>query len=243
MVARALIVLLLVLNAGVATWWVMRPPESPSRAPTQPAGVPRLRLLREAPKPPLPSIIVAAAPAPTAAPQTTAATRCFAFGPFDDDSSVDQARASLQAQALQLRVRPVPAITSKGWRVWLPPLPDRASAQALAARIKAGGFPDNYIVTDGPEANSIALGRYRNEAMAQQHATALQAAGFAAQAQSLDASAATQWIDIAASAAFDARRARDSIAAAQVRPLDCANLLPKVPRRRGASSSQPQTTR
>lgn len=241
MVARALIVLLLVLNAGVATWWVMRPPEPPPRVPTQPAGVPRLRLLREAPTPSPPSIVVAAAPAPTAGSTPTAATRCFAFGPFDNDSAVDQARASLQAQALQLRVRPVPATASKGWRVWLPPLPDRASAQALAARIKAGGFPDNYIVTDGPEANSIALGRYRNEATAQQHATALQAAGFAAQAQSLDAVPTMQWIEIAATAAFDARRTRVAIAAAQVRPLDCTKLLPVDPL--GTPASRPQVTR
>ncbi|HEX2082797.1 MAG TPA: SPOR domain-containing protein [Xanthomonadaceae bacterium] len=48
MLTRALIVLLLVLNLGVAAWWWLRPaPPAPS-APAQLEGVPRLRLVGEA---------------------------------------------------------------------------------------------------------------------------------------------------------------------------------------------------
>jgi hypothetical protein len=47
MPARALLVLLVMLNVGVATWWLLRPGPSAPVAWTQPADVPRLQLLGE----------------------------------------------------------------------------------------------------------------------------------------------------------------------------------------------------
>lgn len=48
MPARALLVLLVMLNLGVATWWLLRPAPSVPAAWRQPADVPRLQLLGEA---------------------------------------------------------------------------------------------------------------------------------------------------------------------------------------------------
>ncbi|MDO7961073.1 SPOR domain-containing protein [Xanthomonas euvesicatoria] len=45
MYVRALIVVLIVLNAGVALWWALQPPPAPPPAPRQPPGVARLELL------------------------------------------------------------------------------------------------------------------------------------------------------------------------------------------------------
>ncbi|NYI20599.1 hypothetical protein FHR53_003584 [Xanthomonas arboricola] len=45
MYVRALIVVLLILNAGVASWWAVQPPPAPPAAPPQPAGVARLDVL------------------------------------------------------------------------------------------------------------------------------------------------------------------------------------------------------
>ncbi|MFL7979251.1 SPOR domain-containing protein [Xanthomonas vasicola] len=45
MYVRALIVVLIVLNAGVALWWALQPPPAPPPAPPQPTGVARLELL------------------------------------------------------------------------------------------------------------------------------------------------------------------------------------------------------
>ncbi|WP_386339429.1 SPOR domain-containing protein [Xanthomonas citri pv. citri] len=45
MYVRALIVVLIVLNAGVALWWALQPPPAPPSAPPQPNGVARLELL------------------------------------------------------------------------------------------------------------------------------------------------------------------------------------------------------
>jgi len=47
MFARALIVLLLVLNVGVAAWWATRPEPPIPADRVQPVGVPRLQLVQE----------------------------------------------------------------------------------------------------------------------------------------------------------------------------------------------------
>src|SRR5690606_41837747 len=55
MPARALLVLLVMLNLGVGLWWLLRPDPVPSPPWVPPAGVPRLQLLGEAgPARPLP---------------------------------------------------------------------------------------------------------------------------------------------------------------------------------------------
>ncbi|NZA25389.1 SPOR domain-containing protein [Luteimonas sp. SJ-92] len=48
MLLRALIVLLLALNLGVALWWALRPPAAAPGVPDPPPGVPRLQLVEEA---------------------------------------------------------------------------------------------------------------------------------------------------------------------------------------------------
>ncbi|WP_053069675.1 hypothetical protein [Xanthomonas sp. NCPPB 1128] len=61
MLVRALLVVLTILNLGVAVWWAMQPPTPPAvPMPAVPAGVATLQLVNEAPAP-------AAAPTPPAA--------------------------------------------------------------------------------------------------------------------------------------------------------------------------------
>ena len=231
MFARALIVLLLVLNLGVAMWWALRPATAPPPMAGVPTDAPRLLLLREAPHPAR-AVAVATTPAtvPAVAPEpaTTTATarRCVAFGPFADAMTLAQASATLQLQVVRLHVREAPA-TGHGWRVWLPPLPDHEAAQAMAARITAAGFKDYYIVPGGDEGNSIALGRYGNAEAAQRRQSALQAAGFPAQYEALGKAA--RWIDVVVMSTFDAETARSRIGAPYARPLDCARLAPGTP--------------
>ena len=65
MYVRALIVVLIILNAGVALWWALQPAAAPPAAPSQPAGVARLELL---PTPPTAAAPAVATVAPAAAP-------------------------------------------------------------------------------------------------------------------------------------------------------------------------------
>jgi hypothetical protein len=223
MLPRALIVLLLVLNVGVATWWATRQPPPPP-VQVQPPGVARLQLLAEAPR-------VMARPAavmPAVTQESGAAARpiaqCFSFGPFADAAAAATARARLQPMVERSAMREQPASSARGWRVQMPPLASPEAAQAMAQRVAAAGFSDFLVVHDGSEANAIALGRYGSEDGARRRAAALLAAGFDARAEPIANANATAWLDVAAGAGFDAAAAQAAAAAPQRRPLDCARL-------------------
>jgi cell division septation protein DedD len=160
------------------------------------------------------------APLAPAIPASDGNRQCFSFGPFTDAAALDAARTRLQPRVTTLRARSV-ATTRRGWRVWLPPLADRASAQAMAARIEAAGFKDYYVIPTGADANSIALGRFGNEAAARRQQSALETAGFPAQVDALGDAA--QWLDVMGSG-LDAGAIRQDIGVTRSRPLDCAAL-------------------
>jgi len=239
MLSRALIVLLIVLNAGVALWWATRPaivlPQTQAQRDDAevPSGIARLQLLREAPRravarapalpPSMPASVPVAAPAQAPKPPTT--PRCYAIGPFTNAGALATARAQLQPQAATVRTRESAVPATRGWRVVMLPLADRAAAQAMAERLKAAGIEDYFVMSSGDDANGIALGRYGGETTARQREAALRTAGFQAQAQPLGDAGTRTWLDIAvANAQFDPARARKAAGAEQAQPVDCATL-------------------
>lgn len=229
MFARALIVLLLVLNAGVATWWALRPNAPSSKPVTSHAGVPRLQLLHEpaAPSHNPPAVVATAGRATTVAASDVEALapvaehRCHTFGPFKDLATLSGAQMALQSHVFHLQVRPV-ATSAHGWRVWLPPLPDHDAAQAMATRIAGAGFKDYYIVGKGDEANSIALGRFGNEDAARRQQSALVSAGIPAKVDAIGANA--NWIDVSAAPTFDADAIANDLHVAQSHVIDCTTM-------------------
>lgn len=232
MTLRASIVLLAVLNLGVAAWWLLRPDAPPPTAAEAPSGIARLQLLSERPGPrPAPAAAettAAAKPAETAQPAVAAipaaVERCYSFGPFADAAALAAGQAALRSGAMRLRTRETREGGGRGWRVYLPAAADRAAANANADRLKAAGFTDLLVVGDGTEANSVALGRFSSESRAQQHAQALRTAGFEAKAEPLGEARTASWIDLAAAEAFDAAAARRASGAAQSRSIDCAGV-------------------
>jgi len=262
MLARSLIVLLVVLNVGVALWWLARGDAAPVPVEAAlPDGVARLQLVGEAgatpsstPASASPSVTAgdeppasetaaddASAPSPEpvvdASPEpasgetgpAVAALQCYALGPFTDAGKLAAAQRALQPRVARLHVREAPSTARADWRVWLPPQPDRAAAQALVERIVAAGFSDYYIVASGEQANSVALGLYGSEASARRRQSALHAAGFTeVQADAVgDTPPATRWIDVASAAPLAAADGR-ALGAAKVEPLDCA-AVPATP--------------
>lgn len=243
MFARALIVLLVILNLGVAAWWLLRtdPPAPPPEP--HPAGVPRLQLVSETaagaraqvavaqagepltPAPP-PAGPAPDAPAPaideTGQPPATAAL-CFSFGPFPDAASAAAAQAKLPAGVRSARTRDETLRRSGVWTVLMPPQADRAAAQALAGRIDAAGFKDYYVIGEGASINGIALGRFGAEEAARRHQAALQAAGFQAQLQAPASGGNVSWLDVEAGASFDAGATRVAIGAGRVQPRACTS--------------------
>ena len=232
MFVRALVILLLVLNLGVAAWWALHSPAPAPATEEPPLGVARLQLLREAGRPP-----VAAVPEPSAAafepapppqppaPVAETTLQCFSFGPFSDTAATNSARARLKPLVVRSAVREQRlAASGKGWRVYLPPQASSADAQAMAQRITAAGFTDLFVVREGAEANSIALGRYKSQDTAQRRAEALTGAGFPARSEPLGEAKVVSWIDVAAGSAFDAAGAQKATGAAQRNGIQCATM-------------------
>jgi cell division septation protein DedD len=230
MFARSLVVLLLMLNLGVALWWMARP--APAEAPVQqaPAGIARLQLLEEVPARARPAVVVPVqGPAPVEAadgsdPQVDAVAtdlRCFRIGPFADAAAAAGARSQLIARGAMRAQSRQATPGARGWNVSMPPLADRAAADAMAARIRAAGFEDLFIVPAGEAANSIALGRYGTEATARQRVATLQAAGFEVQARPIGDLATQHWLDVAAGPGFDVAAAQAVGGMARIDPVDC----------------------
>lgn len=220
MLVRALIVMLLVLNAGVAAWWISQEPAPPAPAGAEVPGIARLQLVREAEETGIPGRVPPGTPQPAIAEAGSA--RCVALGPFPTRDAAETATAALRPRVTRVAVREqAGAEGATGWRVFLPAAADRDAALATAARIGAAGFDDYLVVREGDEANSIALGRYRSQSGAQRRAEALKSAGFDARVEPLGG-AMTYWLDVEAPATFDPEQARASIAASQAKLRECA---------------------
>ena len=238
MILRAVIVFLLVLNLGVAAWWIAggnRPASMPAVAPAGDTDAPRLRLLTEAvaakPVAPAPSaetlLSVAAqapdAPAvvPPAAAGAPSVASCLRLGPFVDAVARDAARPALQVLAEQVVARETQARSARGWRVYMPAQASRDAAKAVVEQIKAAGINDWYIIANGDEANSIALGRYGNEESARRREAQLAAKGFIARAEPLTDTPSQWWLDIRLVAGANLG---GLAGLAPSRPVDCATL-------------------
>jgi len=208
MLPRAILVLLLVMNLAVAAWWLTR--DAPAPAATvaaAPTGIPRLRLLSEG---------RAAVPEPVAP-----APACHRFGPYSDAGMLEAARvaaADIAGGAGSAGETTVPGPRPDRWRVALPPPVDGDSA-ALATRIVAAGFEDTVIVAEGPEAGSIALGRFSTPDAAERRSAALREAGFRAQVHPVGGD--STWIVLPLPEGTDTMPLRARLAALQAQPSPC----------------------
>ncbi|WP_240095590.1 hypothetical protein [Thermomonas flagellata] len=217
MLVRGAVVMLAVLNLGLGLWWLAGAPGRvpPSRLPALDA--PPLQLAMAAP--PAPAAMpapVAPSPLPTAtaalaaaASAAEAAPVCLRLGPFADAA----ARAALAARlpaAVEAQPEDVPTRAARGWKVFLPPLASREAAQAEAARLRAAGVRDLFVLAEGEDANAIALGRFGSEDGARRRLAELQALGVQAQAAPVGGSPAQAWLRV---------RAPDPALAAQVAAL------------------------
>ena len=163
MIIRAIIVLLVVLNLGVAAWWLLHDAQ-PQAVVAQPTGVPRLQLLDET------------LPGAGAAGQAQAQV---------------EARSPAAAPARAAIAMPAgcqgPAEAGDSWRVYLSDPGSPEAAQAMGERIGAAGFSDFLVMREG-EANSIALGLFSTLEGAQRRVESLQAKGFPARCARIAAS-------------------------------------------------------
>jgi hypothetical protein len=228
MLNRFLIVVLAILNVGVALWWMA--PRAPEPSPPELAetGVARLELV--APEALQATAAVAATPAaeatePPAAAADSTAERCFSLGPFADKARAQAAVATLGADLLRPHLREVPPRAASSYRVILPPAATREEAQATAKRIADAGFGDYFVMGQGEEANAIALGQYRSREGAERRQSALVEAGFPAQLlASGGEEASSWWLDAAHAGTVSAAALQRRSGAQRQQVLDCARL-------------------
>lgn len=284
MLTRALIVVLAILNLGVACWWLLRDAPQKPAPPPQPAGVAELRwvpggvdanaaaeataaaptapLMEREPaaktavaatpapavpakpeiaKPPLAEATPVAdaakpvtppAPTPTPAPEKPAIPpaaaaeppRCVALGPFADRAAATSAQGKAGNVISQVRLREQPAASgSARYRVMLPAAANRDEAQATVKRIVAAGLSDYYIISQGEDANAVALGQYRNREGAERRMAAVQAAGFQPRLVA-SGDAGQWWLEGQLAAGTQPAQAQQRSGAAQSRSLECARL-------------------
>lgn len=224
MFARALLVLLVVLNLGVAAWWWLHEPVAAAAIEPLPDGVPRLQLASErgtdvkataAPMPVVQAPVAAGPPADAV---------CASLGPYPDAAAASAARSRISTRVLRSRISERSVGRARGWRVLVPALASAAEAEALAARIAAAGFDDYFVMREGADANAVALGRFQSEQAARRRAGALAAAGFPMVRAEPVGVARHAWLDVALAPGDDAAAVRAVGGAAQAQALDCAAL-------------------
>lgn len=203
MLARALIVLLACMNLGVALWWGLHRDPPPPPLPALDPGVGSLVLLSERPRTP-----VADAAELTEDPQPLApGSVCLSVGPFDDAPSLRAAMNTLLPLSERIQFREVAATVLRGYRVALPPAASRADAQAIGRALSARGVSDFYVITAGPQRDSVALGNFKDLAGATARRDAIAALGYSPQVEPRMEDAPQWWIDLAAPPGVDPRAA------------------------------------
>lgn len=237
MLTRALIVLLVVLNLGIASWWWWQPVRQPAPVDARVPGVPLLQLPAESTSSGAPSASratpavveaasVADAPAVPLAPALPLAGngsgQCYAFGPLQADAPQPGALAHAHGP-VRFQPAPEPAAPPRGWRVVMPPQAGAEAAMAMQQRLRAAGFSDQVLVRNPPEANSIALGLFGTREAAQRHRQRLADAGFRAQVHPAGG-------EIRPALAFELRQGADpdqvrvALGLLRAQPLDCNQL-------------------
>jgi hypothetical protein len=201
MLSRALIVLLLCMNIGVAAWWATHEQAPAKVLPATDPGVASLTLLSEAPRPR--EVVTDVEELSVAPEQLGVQSVCLSLGPFASAAEMRRAMGILLPRVERIQFREVPALAVRGYRVFLPAAGSRAEALETARTLAAKGISDYYVVTAGDQQNTISLGLFRDQANADKRKLEVAALGYNPIVEARTEAAPQWWIDLAAAAGFD----------------------------------------
>jgi hypothetical protein len=199
MFLRALILLLVCMNLGVATWWALHHDAQARPLPATEPGIASLTLYSESsharlPVPPL---------AQGAAPALAVDAVCQSLGPFESSNALRHAMDALLPKVERIQFREVQAEELRGYRVYLPAAADRAQALATARALSDKGIADYYVVTAGDQSNTVSLGIFHDLENATKRRDEVVALGYNAVLEPRTEPVKQWWIDLAAAPGFD----------------------------------------
>ena len=195
--SRILFLLLVVLNAAVASWLYMQPPVLRVPPQSRLPGVDTLVLLEESePQGSATAAELAGAPVPVVDAQNES---CMTIGPFPTQADLRAAMNLLTPRVNRIQFREARATQSRGFWVYLPAQSTREAALSVARQLSAQGVRDYYVVTAGDQQNTISLGLFREQANALRRQSELRGMGFSAEIIARVEELPVYWIDLAAS--------------------------------------------
>lgn len=164
---RAVALILILANAGIAAWIYAGAPGRPLASADAPSEIGQLALLREE-----------ADSYTSEGPAAAAGSVCFTVGPFDDAAAATRAREQLRELGLAPEQRVLTDEEVYGYQVLLPPFPEREAAIAATRELAAKGISEYFVVTEPEFENAVSLGLFRQQRFATRHTAYLQELGF-----------------------------------------------------------------
>jgi hypothetical protein len=182
-------------NIGLWMWasWYKETPLEETRAARAPLALEKMRLLTE----PNVKLTPRKTPPPANAELVANAVPvCFHLGPFTDTVRVTQAEAKLNELHLGFARRTEETKMITGYRVYLPPLASKESAERKRKELTRLGFKDHAVIQEDGWHNAISLGLFSVEANATARVRELAAKGVEASMQPLTQDRTLYWLDL-----------------------------------------------
>jgi hypothetical protein len=195
MFPRILFLVLLAANIGVGAWLFVAPrPPAAVHRPAEPGVAPLVLLSEREASDAADSAELAAAPEPVAQGATL---RCMTIGPFPTQSEMRRALNTLTPAVASIQYREARAQQSRGWSVFLPAPASREEALGVARQLNARGVRDFYVVTAGPQQNTISLGLFKDRNNAERRRQEIGTLGFAPAITERTEELPVYWLDFA----------------------------------------------
>lgn len=190
---RSIFVFLICLHLGTASWWLLHREPKAATLPSREKNTLTLSLLSEVER-----TRQTGAEELNAAPQDLSATPlCLSIGAFDTPADLRAAMNLLTPIAGRIQFREMQAAALQGYRVFLPAAKSREEALQFARQLAANGLRDYYVVTAGPQENTVSLGIFRDLQNAEARKESVAKLGFNPVLESRTEQASQWWIDVA----------------------------------------------
>lgn len=119
---------------------------------------------------------------------------CLRIGPFADARAAKSTRSYLAGLG-EVKDHKQTAEQRVGYWVLVPPQPSRAAADAIAARLKAKGIKDYWVLSRGPVRNGISLGVFSQRENADTMLKEIRAKGFKVEMRDKTKRVEQLWLD------------------------------------------------